>query len=593
MPHGRFPGPCRSFGSLWDAGCRSISRGEGPAIPVFGLEARLSFGPGAKAMTRLRSFILLSIPLLALVSVGFLIADQQTGNSGWLIGAYVSLGLLVVAGLLLSERPELFGAIHAQAPEPSSDDLLRVINDIPAAALPTILRSPQIAPIEESPGDLDPFALVEPPAPEVVVAPVPVVPTAEQQAAFDSRVADIFVNLGRRNKHLNRQMLTLISHLEHDQLDPEILQGLYELDHLATRMRRNEETLLMLANPRKVRQWTQPVKAENVLRSALAEVERFVRVELDDVPDVEILGSVVSDVTHLLAELIDNATEYSHSSTLVTVSAHTTLEGIEIEILDSGHGIDEDKLIALNEQLADPPELADAPVRRLGLFIAARFALDHDITIELTGQRGVGTVATIALPHTVLVEDEEETADLDALDLVDPVHVAVIGSELGEAEEIELADATFPTLEEVAEAFPTVATAFHDEPPLEEELDMVNFPSVEGVLDPSADVVPFDAVMTDTSIGGVSPLPSRIPQATFESVWGNDAPNTMPAPGVSPFGAPDVDHTDELAFDEDRVQDVARHAGSSMSAFATGVARGLSDVADEATPQFSREGEDA
>ena len=134
----------------------------------------------------------------------------------------------------------------------------------------------------------------------------------------------MFVSLGRRNQQLNHRMITMISDLERDEQDPETLRGLYQLDHLATRMRRNAESLLVLAGNRSPRQWSQPVPFDDVVRGSLAEVEYFERIEIGELPDVQMSGAVVTDITHMLAELLDNATQFSDPTTSVHISAVET-----------------------------------------------------------------------------------------------------------------------------------------------------------------------------------------------------------------------------------------------------------------------------
>ncbi len=508
---------------------------------------------------------MVSIPLLSLGAIGLLAAREATGTEGFVFGAYVALGILAAVGITValdstSGRVEL-----ADTTGPTTDDIERITAynvAVPITAKSVIDR--------QTPPEPEPEPVVQrvepksaPAEPPPIAAPTVLSPSTE-----------VFVNIGRRNKQLNRQMLTLISHLEQDELDPEVLHGLYELDHLATRMRRNEETLLLLASTRRVRQWSPPVTLENVLRSALAEVERFSRVEIDQVPDVEVLGEVVSDITHVLAELIDNATEFSHASTIVTVSAHTTLEGIEIEVLDAGHGIDQPKLDALNELLADPPSVNDAPSRRLGLFIAAQIAAAMPVEVALTGQRGVGTVATVAVDNALLVDIEDVEAsdtnsldELDALDLLDPVMQLAVGAELAPEDEEELANATLPSDEDVAVAlgdpvFPTVGLV--DEAP-ERALPTSDFPSI-----PSFELT-----------HSPEPLPSRIPQAQFESVWGDASLSPMPPAEVVTQRS--ITNSD-ADFDEDAAHAAASGVGASIAAFTGGVARGLADAEDELSP---------
>ena len=178
-------------------------------------------------------------------------------------------------------------------------------------------------------------------------------------------------------------MLSLISELERDEQDPDVLQGLYRLDHMATRMRRNAESLLVLAGNRSPRQWSRPVPVEDVLRSALSEVENFERIEIGDIAPNIIRGAVVTDVTHLLAELLDNATNFSDPTTKVKISAFETEDGVDIEIADQGFGITETDLVELNTRITNPPALDEAPSRLLGLFVVGRLAQQHNIDVRL------------------------------------------------------------------------------------------------------------------------------------------------------------------------------------------------------------------
>lgn len=510
-------------------------------------------------MTTRRPLLVVSIPILTLATAALLIAEDSTGIAEYALGAYASLLALAIVGGIVVWRSVRDDELVDDDMSLSTDDLERAMTDnVPTAITAKELIEQHAPPLVSTPTEV---VIERPePLPEPVVEPTPAAPIVLSPAA------EVFVNLGRRNKQLNRQMLTLIAHLERDELDPDTLQGLYELDHLATRMRRNEETLLMLASTRRVRQWSPPVSLEDVLRSALAEVERFARVELDHVPEVEIVGAAVPDLTHMLAELIDNATAFSHASTLVTISAHTTLEGLEIEVLDSGHGIAEEKRDALNALLADPPNVDEAPSRRLGLFVVAQYARGLALRVELSGERGVGTVATLSLDHELVVEVdpvdaiEETESSLEAIDMLDPVLQLAVGAELAEHEEDELATASLPTDEEVAEA-------------------MATFPSVE-IVDPAPIMIEPIGDSAFPSIADIpaptpEPLPSRIPQATFESVWGTEELEAMPAPEVSAI--------DPVDFDDDAAQDRAIGAASSVAAFSAGVERGMLDAEAELT----------
>ena len=531
---------------------------------------------------------MVSISLLTLVAIGLLVARESTGSEEFLYGAYGALVIVAVASVIHAATSRLGDVEDLDEVGPSTDDIDRILayNVAPSITAKSVIE--HAAAPESEPLSVPVSVPVRVPVGMFVETPVPLVEPAQIAGpVMLSPSTEVFVNIGRRNKQLNRQMLTLISHLERDELNPEVLHGLYELDHLATRMRRNEETLLLLASTRRVRQWSPPVTLENVLRSALAEVERFSRVEIDEVPDVEVLGEAVSDITHLLAELIDNATEFSHASTVVTVSAHTTLEGIEIEVLDAGHGIDQAKLDLLNELLAEPPKVDDAPSRRLGLFIAAQIADGMPIDVALTGERGVGTVATVSVDNELLVEVEDvehDEATLDALDLLDPVMQLAVGAQLDQDEEEELAMAALPSEEDVAEVLATLPTTTEKELP-QSSFPTVFFPTIGPVDEPPelpTLAVDFPSVPVLDVIHAAQPLPSRIPQATFESVWGDESLAPMPFPEV--VTQPPTSDPIAAGFDDESARTVAYGAGSSVAAFTGGVARGMTEAEDEIAP---------
>ena len=221
---------------------------------------------------------------------------------------------------------------------------------------------------------------------------------ATDQARSRRNVAEMFVSLGRRNQQLNHRMITMISDLERDEQDPDTLRGLYQLDHLATRMRRNAESLLVLAGNRSPRQWKRPVAFDDVVRSSLAEVEYFERVEIGNLPELDMSGAVVTDITHMLAELLDNATQFSDPATTVALSAVETHTAVELQIQDNGFGINPEDLAVLNERVTNPPELDQAPSRLLGLFVVGRLAQQHNVHVGLQSVPGEGTVVTVTIP---------------------------------------------------------------------------------------------------------------------------------------------------------------------------------------------------
>ncbi|WP_308207816.1 sensor histidine kinase [Actinomadura madurae] len=165
--------------------------------------------------------------------------------------------------------------------------------------------------------------------------------------------------------------------------DPSELSDLFRLDHLATRMRRHAEGLVILAGKSAGRGWRRPVPLVDVVRGAVAEVEDYPRVRVQPLPRIALLGSAVADVIHLLAEVVENATTFSPPQSPVRVSGHPVASGFAIEVEDRGLGMTEEALRAANERLANPPEFDPSDSAQLGLFVVARLAQRHDITVTL------------------------------------------------------------------------------------------------------------------------------------------------------------------------------------------------------------------
>ncbi|WP_282202614.1 sensor histidine kinase [Kitasatospora fiedleri] len=225
---------------------------------------------------------------------------------------------------------------------------------------------------------------------------------AAEQALLRGNINAMFTNLSRRSQGLIQRQLSLISELESREADPDQLASLFKLDHLATRMRRNGENLLVLAGEDPGRRWTRPVPLVDVLRAAASEVEQYERVELASVPTAEVAGRVVNDLVHLLAELLENATSFSSPQTRVRVTGHALPDGrVLIEIHDTGIGLSPDDLADINERLANPPVVDVSVSRRMGLFVVGRLSLRHGIRIQLRPSDSGGTTALVMLPVDV------------------------------------------------------------------------------------------------------------------------------------------------------------------------------------------------
>ncbi|MEV6178183.1 nitrate- and nitrite sensing domain-containing protein [Streptomyces sp. NPDC052015] len=225
---------------------------------------------------------------------------------------------------------------------------------------------------------------------------------AAEQALLRGNVNAMFTNLSRRSQGLIQRQLSLISELESREADPDQLSSLFKLDHLATRMRRNGENLLVLAGEEPGRRWTRPVPLVDVLRAAASEVEQYERIELASVPGTEVAGRVVNDLVHLLAELLENATSFSSPQTKVKVTGHALPDGrVLIEIHDTGIGLSPEDLAAINERLASPPTVDVSVSRRMGLFVVGRLSQRHGIRIQLRPSDSGGTTALVMLPVDV------------------------------------------------------------------------------------------------------------------------------------------------------------------------------------------------
>ncbi|HEY9439851.1 MAG TPA: nitrate- and nitrite sensing domain-containing protein, partial [Streptomyces sp.] len=226
---------------------------------------------------------------------------------------------------------------------------------------------------------------------------------AAEQALLRGNVNAIFTNLSRRSQSLIEGQLTLITDLENNEADPDQLESLFKLDHLATRMRRNGENLLVLAGEEPGRRWNQPVPLVDVLRAASSEVESYERIELTGVPDSEIHGQAVTDLVHLLAELLENATTFSSPQTKVRVTATRLPDGrVMVEIHDKGIGLTAEDFADINHKLANPPTVDAAVSQRMGLFVVGRLADRHGIRVQLrpSGEQA-GTTSLVMLPDAI------------------------------------------------------------------------------------------------------------------------------------------------------------------------------------------------
>lgn len=228
---------------------------------------------------------------------------------------------------------------------------------------------------------------------------------ATDQAVLRDNVNAIFVNLSRRSQLLVERQLSELDRLEQNEQDPDQLARFFVLDHLATRMRRNSENLIILSGTGLAKHLSRPLPIAELIGAAISEVEHYVRVRAAAPPEVLVHGHAVKDLIHLIAELLDNATTFSASDTTVTVASRMLRAGeLAIQISDEGMGMTEEEILAANQRLADPPDLDVAVSRRMGLYVVARLAQRHNIRVRLRSGEFIerGTKALITVPVELL-----------------------------------------------------------------------------------------------------------------------------------------------------------------------------------------------
>ncbi|MEV0228613.1 nitrate- and nitrite sensing domain-containing protein [Nonomuraea sp. NPDC050786] len=230
------------------------------------------------------------------------------------------------------------------------------------------------------------------------------VTAAVGQAALRHGVGQVFLNLARRKQGLLHRQLALLDGMQRRTHDPDRLEELFRLDHLTTRMRRHAESLMILSGAEPGRAWRKPVPLIDIVRAAIAEVEDYTRVNVDNMPAGAVDGTAAADVTHLLAELVENATIYSPPDTTVQVRGDLVSNGYVIEVEDRGLGLSTGEYAAFNALLAAPPEFDLADSDRLGLFVVARLSERHGIKVLLRRSPFGGTAAVVLVPRSMVTE---------------------------------------------------------------------------------------------------------------------------------------------------------------------------------------------
>ncbi|GAA2590274.1 sensor histidine kinase [Actinomadura fulvescens] len=323
-------------------------------------------------------------------ATGVLVRLALAGGLG-LIAVAISLAVAFRVGRrLIRESRSVAAAMHAFTSErlPRISELARtgqeVTDDAPAADF-TISEINQID-----------SAFTE--------ARRAVVRAGASEAMAHQRLGEILINLARRNQALLQRLLRMLETMQRHVEDPDQLERLYELDHIATRMRRHAEGLVILSGRPAGRTWRRPVRLIDVARAATAEVEDYTRVEVVSMPRVAIHGRAVADVIHLLAELIENALAFSPSETKVRVTGQDAAHGFVFEIEDRGLGIAPETLAEINERLRKPSALDFHDSARLGFSVVTRLAERHGIKVTLRGSPYGGVLAIVLIPGNLIAE---------------------------------------------------------------------------------------------------------------------------------------------------------------------------------------------
>jgi PAS domain S-box-containing protein len=231
-----------------------------------------------------------------------------------------------------------------------------------------------------------------------------------EQAALRKSIGDLYHNLARRSQGLVDRQLELIDELERGEADPDRLEELFRMDHLATRMRRYAENLIVLSGVEQLRRWSEPVPLRDVVEAAVAEVEEYSRVQVAGIHDLTLSGQAASDVAHLLAELVENATSFSPPTTRVEVSGDPAGSGYVLEIEDHGIGMSDAELVEANRRLASPLAADITVSRMMGFHVVGRLAARHGIAVQLRHSWCGGVATLVLLPAVLLASAGERPA---------------------------------------------------------------------------------------------------------------------------------------------------------------------------------------
>jgi HAMP domain-containing protein len=236
---------------------------------------------------------------------------------------------------------------------------------------------------------------------------------AGREAALRRSVGDMFLNLARRCQSLIERQLEVIEELKASGSEADVRAGLGELDHLATRMRRNAENLIILSGSEPARRWRGPIDLAQVVGASVEEVKEHTRVEVLPLDQVQLAGHAAADVMHLLAELIENAVTFSAPGTKALVAGQPLPSGYLLEIEDQGLGMSDEQLVKVNQRLAKPPDIDFALAKMLGFFVVTQLASKHGIKVQLRHSWYGGVTALVLLPRDLIVRPADLAPEVE------------------------------------------------------------------------------------------------------------------------------------------------------------------------------------
>ncbi|MBL7514590.1 sensor histidine kinase [Frankia nepalensis] len=454
-----------------------------------------------------------------------LATDAQ--RRAWLVGVAAAVVILLTVGISLYVASRLVRQLRG---------LRDAAVDIAERRLPEVIEAlAQRQPVDPDEGDRARPTATRDEIGEVTDALFDVYGTAVRgsvEVATHRSVRSSVTGLAQRSQTLIHRQLLLISTLERDLQDPAMLDRLIRLDHLATRMRRHAEGLIALSGGVPSRRYRRAVPLLDVLRAAIAEVEDYARVHPAVTADVAVVGTAVGDVIHLLAELVENATQFSPGQAAVDITGTSAGGDLVIEVRDRGIGIPTAQLAELNAKLSDPPPFDPAAEGGLGLFVVGVLAARHTITVRLDPSSDGGITAAVRLPAALIAADDD-SAPAPPPEAADDLAADDLAADLVADEDDPLDTAA------VLDRVPALATAPGREPaPDPGQAPAGEQDSAEAAAGPAlATVGVGDALYRRArpGLGGHGPSPAQGPPA-----------DSAPGPGPSPTGDDEPDLADGL-----------------------------------------------